>query len=222
MITVGVLCEGQTEENMVREFLGPELLQLGISLVPTILLTRTAAGGPTGRGGVSKWSKIEKDLRKRLNSSPHWAAVTTLLDYYGLPRDTPGMADRPATTARAKVEHVERRIAEHIGHPRFVPYLALHETEAWVFAAAEQLAYWTEDTALGQKVQGIAAALGGPEEVNESPETAPSKRLLKLCPAYNKTFHGPAAVTDLGLAELRAACPHFDSWIRKLLALTAM
>ncbi|MEU0086171.1 DUF4276 family protein [Streptomyces sp. NPDC006274] len=222
MITVGVLCEGQTEENMVNDFLGPELFQFGISLVPTILLTRTAAGGTTGRGGVSKWSKIEKDLRNRLNSSPHWAAVTTLLDYYGLPQDTPGMADRPATTARAKVEHVERRIAEHIGHPRFIPYLALHETEAWVFAAAEQLAYWTEDPALGQKVQGVADALGGPEQVNEKPETAPSKRLLKLYPEYIKTFHGPAAVTDLGLADLRASCPHFSTWIEKLTNLTTM
>ncbi|MFJ2416184.1 MULTISPECIES: DUF4276 family protein [Streptomyces] len=216
MITVGVLCEGQTEENMVREFLYPELLQLGIVLVPTILLTRTAAGGPAGRGGVSKWSKIEKDLQNRLRSSPHWAAVTTLIDYYGLPQDSPGMADRPSAAARQKAEHVEKRMAEHIGNPRFIPYLVLHETEAWVFAAAEQLAYWTDDPALAQKVRNMAAAAGGPEEVNEKPETAPSKRLLKLHPEYIKTFHGPAAVTDLGLAGLRAACPHFSAWIGKL------
>ncbi|GFH37253.1 DUF4276 family protein [Streptomyces pacificus] len=220
MITVGVLCEGQTEEIMVRDFLGPELVPHGISLVPTILLTRTAAGGPMGRGGVSKWSKIERDLRHRLNSTPHWAAVTTLIDYYGIPSDSPGVEDRPAVGARARVEHVERAMARRIGHPRFIPYLALHETEAWVFAAAEQLAYWVEDPAVAEKVQRIADELGGPEEVNERPDTAPSKRLLKLYPGYTKTLHGPAAVTDLGLAGLRAACPHFDAWIGRLIALT--
>ncbi|MDH6629355.1 hypothetical protein M2271_007191 [Streptomyces sp. LBL] len=99
MITVGVLCEGQTEETMVRDFLAPELFNAGIILVPTILLTGTTAGGASGRGGVSKWSKIEKDLRNRLSSTPHWAAVTMLLDYYGLPPDSPGMADRPNGSA---------------------------------------------------------------------------------------------------------------------------
>ncbi|MFE3599045.1 DUF4276 family protein [Streptomyces sp. NPDC059142] len=218
MITVGVLCEGQTEETMVREFLGPELEPEGIFLVPTILLTGSTAGGPSGRGGVSKWSKIEKDLRNRLSSTPHWAAVTTLLDYYGLPPDSPGMADRPTGSPRQRVEHVEQRIAERINHPRFVPYLVMHETEAWVFAAAEQLAEWYEDPALGGELQRQADAAGGPELVNNGPDTAPSKRLQRLLPGYNKRLDGPVAVTQLGLPALRAVSPHFDSWICELLA----
>ncbi|MFE4493119.1 DUF4276 family protein [Streptomyces niveus] len=218
MRTVGVLCEGQTEEIMVKEFLGPALYEMaGIWLEPTILLTRTAAGG-TGRGGVSKWSKIEKDLRHRLNST-HWAAVTTLLDYYGLPQDSPGMSDRPAGAPRQDVEHVEQRMAEHIGHPRFLPYLVLHETETWVFAAAEQLGEWLDDDALAGELKRQADAEGGPEAVNNGPDTAPSKRLLRLCPRYIKTQDGPVAVGDLGLSALRNACPHFDAWIGKLVAL---
>ncbi|MEV0094695.1 DUF4276 family protein [Streptomyces sp. NPDC050738] len=222
MITVGVLCEGQTEENMVRDFLAPELFGAGIILVPTILLTGARAGGPAGRGGVSKWAKIEKDLRLRLATTPHWAAVTTLLDYYGLPQDSPGMDDRPAGSARQRVEHVERRIAERIEHPRFLPYLVLHETETWVFAAAEQMGEWAEDAALAGELKRQADAAGGPEGVNDGADTAPSKRLLRAYPAYNKTQDGPVAVTDLGLVELRAACPHFDSWIGSLLALTGV
>ncbi|WP_405794722.1 DUF4276 family protein [Streptomyces sp. NBC_01506] len=219
MITVGVLCEGQTEETMIREFLGPELEPEGIFLVPTILLTSSTAGGPSGRGGVSKWSRIEKDLRNRLSSTPHWAAVTTLLDYYGLPSDSPGMADRPAGPPRQRVEHVERRIAERIDHPRFVPYLVMHETEAWVFAAAEHLAEWYEDDALGAELKRQTDEAGGPELVNETPDKAPSKRLRRLLPEYNKRLDGPVAVTELGLRALRAACPHFDAWISGLLAL---
>ncbi|WP_405912445.1 DUF4276 family protein [Streptomyces sp. NBC_00963] len=221
MITVGVLCEGQTEENMVEGFLKPELAEHGIHLVSTILHTKTAAGGGGGRGGVSKWSKIEKDLRNRLNSTPHWAAVTTFLDYYGLPQDSPGMADRPqgGASRRERVEHVERRMAEHIGHPRFLPYLVLHETETWVFAAAEQLGELLDDAGLAGELKRQADAEGGPEEVNNSPDTAPSKRLLRLFPGYSKLLDGPDAVTLLGMEGLRGACPHFDAWICRLIAL---
>ncbi|MFF9753376.1 DUF4276 family protein [Streptomyces sp. NPDC014344] len=219
MIMVGVLCEGQTEENMVKDFLGPELAELGICLVPTILMTRTPAGGPAGRGGVSKWAKIEKDLHKLL-AGTHWAAVTTLLDYYGLPQDSPGMQDRPTGSPVDKVTHVERRLAEAIGHPRFLPHVVLHETETWVFAAAEQLGDWVDEPALAHELKRQADQAGGPEYVNDKPETAPSKRILKLYPRYVKTQDGPVAVMDLGLTALRAACPHFDEWIMKLLDLT--
>jgi hypothetical protein len=219
MITVGVLCEGQTEENMVKEFLEPELLDAGICLVPTILETRKAAAGPSGKGGTSRWSKIEKDVRRLLKST-HWAAVTTLLDFYGLPADSPGMADRPAGPGRRSAEYVEQCLAAHIAHPRFIPHVVLHETETWVFAAAEQLGEWFGDQSLAGELKRQADKAGGPEEVNQGPDTAPSKRILRLCPAYNKTQDGPAAVADLGLPGLRAACPHFDAWIGNLLALT--
>lgn len=50
------------------------------------------------------------------------------------------MADRPMSLPpRQRVEHVEQRMAEYLNHPRIIPYLVLHETETWVFAAAEQL-----------------------------------------------------------------------------------
>lgn len=222
MTTVGVLCEGQTEENMVKEFLGPELSAYGVYLVPTLLETKTAAGGPSYRGGVSKWSKIEKDLRRLLGST-HWAAVTTLLDYYALPQGSPGMADRKMTNVpRLRAEHVERRIAEHIDHPRFIPYLVLHETETWVFAAAEQLGELLEERSLAGELKRQADEKGGPEGVNEGPDTAPSKRLLRLYPEYNKTQDGPEAVAYLGLDALRQACPHFNAWITRLLALAAV
>ncbi|MDF4251134.1 DUF4276 family protein [Streptomyces sp. WMMB303] len=218
MRQVAVLCEGQTEEIMVREFLAPELFERDLWLEPVILKTKTAAGG-TGRGGVSRWAKIEKDLRLQLKST-HWAAVTTLLDYYGLPQDSPGMnADIPNKPARERVELIELRIAERLENHRFIPHLVLHETEAWTFAAAEQLGDLLGEPKLARDLTRVADTEGGPEEVNNGPETAPSKRLLKMYPPYNKTFHGPSSVLDLGLPALRDACPHFDAWVGKLISL---
>ncbi len=59
-------------------------------------------------------------------------------------------------------------------------------------------------------------AAGGPELVNDSPQTAPSKRILDAYPAYRKTQDGPLAISGLGLDALRAACPHLDAWLWQL------
>jgi hypothetical protein len=110
------------------------------------------------------------------------------------------------------VEYVERALAAAIGDARFIPHLSLHETEAWVYAAAEQLAELLDVRGLAAKLRAEAAAAGGPELVNDSLATAPSKRLLTHYPAYDKPLDGPLAVCELGLGELREQCPHLDRW----------
>ena len=56
-------------------------------------------------------------------------------------------------------------------------------------------------------VDALRATLGSlaPEEVNDGPETAPSKRLLASVPGYRKTLHGVFACELAGLPALRAA-----------------
>ena len=34
--------------------------------------------------------------------------------------------------------------------------------------------------------------------------------------SYGKTFHGARIATAIGLAPLRASCPHFNAWMGKL------
>jgi hypothetical protein len=60
-----------------------------------------------------------------------------------------------------------------------------------------------------------------PEEINDSPETAPSKRLRTLVPGYQKPLLGVLAILEIGLAAIRAECPHFDGWLKTLEALVA-
>lgn len=68
-------------------------------------------------------------------------------------------------------------------------------------------------------MKAIRASVASPEEINEGPTTAPSKRLLGLFPGYQKTLYGPMAAAAQGLAPLRAACPHFNQWVSVLVAL---
>jgi len=52
---------------------------------------------------------------------------------------------------------------------------------------------------------------GNPELINDSPETAPSKRLAVT--PYRKTTHGPNIVKEIGLENIRNKCQGFDNWI---------
>jgi hypothetical protein len=98
-----------------------------------------------------------------------------------------------------------------------VPHLTLHEAETWVFAAAEQLGDLYGDPILTSRLRADVQQVGGPELVNDGPATAPSKRLLGYRPDYAKTIAGPAVIAELGIARLRAQCPHLDRWLTALM-----
>lgn len=217
MRQVHVLVEGTTEERVVLQVLQPELTRDGVWLTPVVLKTRRAAGRPHNRGGVSRWSKIEPDIRALLRN-PSVDLVTTMLDFYGLPADTPGQDNLPERDAYDRVAHLETGIADSINDERFLPFLVLHETEAWVLAAAEQLAYMLDAPKIASTLKAQVARCGGPELVDDGPDTAPSKRIAKAWPDYRKVIDGPDALELLGLADLRAACPHLDAWLTKLTA----
>lgn len=214
-----ILVEGQTEETFVRDILEPHLLPKGLSLTPTLIVTKRLKAGGNFKGGIIRYEQAKGDLRRLLQDS-NAVQVTTLFDFYGLPDDFPGMATRPVGTCYARVTHVERAFAADINHPRFLPFLALHEFEAFVFTDPARCASLFSDAPqLVTALQQHRASVNSPEEINEGPQTAPSKRILQAYPGYQKTLHGPLAVLEIGLPALRAACPHFNQWLTALEAL---
>jgi hypothetical protein len=208
-----LLVEGQTEETIIGDLIVPHFQALGWSVTTSILKTKRFAGEPANRGGVSRWAKVLTDLRLLLGN---FDVVTTVIDYYGCPSDTPGMADRPNGDPRLRVEHVEAAIRAAVDHPDFLPHLVLHETEAWVLAAVDQLGAVLADPAGAAALKKMVDEAGGAELVNDGPTTAPSKRLRAQWPTYQKTLDGPLALAELGLAELRQRCPHLDGWLRTM------
>ena len=55
-----------------------------------------------------------------------------------------------------------------------------------------------------------------PEDINDSPDTAPSKRIRKIVGSYDKVAEGLLIAADIGLQKLRNECPHFNAWITEL------
>jgi hypothetical protein len=211
-----ILVEGQTEERFVKDVLAPAFLNRELYFSPTILVTKRVKSGPNFKGGVTNFRKFQNDAQRLLNSAAG-ALVTTLLDYYGLPTDFPGMDSRPIGSPVARVTHVEQAILMKFGSPpNFLPFLALHEFEAWLFASPDELPRVMTENQKQPQFAAIRASVQTPEEINERPQFAPSKRIEALFPAYKKNLHGPAAAGRIGLDRIRAECPHFSAWLSKL------
>ncbi len=191
MTRVLVLVEGQTEETFVRDILEPILEEHDVFLTPTLATTKRVKAGPDFKGGIVSYGKFKNDLVRLLGDS-NAATVTTMIDYYGLPTDFPGMGSRPPGPGATRAAHVESVMKDEISDPRFRPYLQLHEFEALLFAdpAAVAQRFPASGGSLARLVN-VRQAVSTPEEINEQPETCPSSQISRVLPAYQKPLHGP-------------------------------
>lgn len=208
-----LLVEGQTEETFVRELLTPHYARIDLFITPIIVNT-----SPSYKGGISSYIKVKPQLT-RLCRQDRQAIVSTLFDLYALPTNFPGrsLATYPAHgTGEEKAIFLEVLLAQDINEPNFIPYLMVHEFEMLLFVMPEKFGDWTDSSETLTALKTIAQAHATPEQINDSPHTAPSKQILRLMPEYKKTFHGPLIATDIGLDALRQSCPHFNSWLNQL------
>lgn len=214
-----MLVEGQSEEIFVKHTLTPHLAQHGVYVQsPIVLWTKRLSGGGGFRGGVSNWNQIRRDLLPLTRDGDAW--VTTLLDFYGLPEDFPGLPEAlGAGNAQDKVIALQERFSAEINHQRFVPFLALHEFEAWLFSAPDAVEAHFGKAHLAEKLRSAVQEAGAPELINHGATTHPKARLKSLVGAYKETSDGPTLLEKIGIAAVRAACPHFDSWLQRLEAL---
>jgi hypothetical protein len=70
-------------------------------------------------------------------------------------------------------------------------------------------------------IEAILNEYGQPEEINDGPQTAPSKRLEMLHNGYRKVAMGKTISVAIGVQQIRSKCPHFNQWLNKLEKLTA-
>ena len=219
--------EGQTEETFVNEVLGPHLYNHGYSAVSARLLGNVRQR--QARGGIRGWQSVRKEIVNHFKQDPECLA-TTMVDYYGLPSNWPGRA-ASTTLAQpsAKAAMVEDAILQDINREmdvdfdpdRFVPYVMMHEFEAMLFSDCDQFARVIGRSHLFPRFQEIRDGFESPEAIDDSPVTAPSKRIAALVPRYPKPLMGALAVESIGLAAIRGACPHFRDWLERLERLAA-
>lgn len=217
MIRVHVICEGQTEETFVKGLLTAHFEALGIYLYPALL------GKPGHKGGNVKVDRLLTDIRNRLLGDPR-AYCTTFFDFYALPPDFPGKA---AAAVHRTVEEKAHAIGSglvavfqpQLGENairRFIPYVQMYEFEGLLFSDSTAFAKGIDKDHLAAEFQKIRDDFDSPEAINDSPLTAPSKRILELISDYEKPLYGTLGALEIGLATIRQECKLFNAWLSSL------
>lgn len=215
--------EGQTEEAFVSQVLAPHLWPY------TIWARATLLGDSRHRGGITSWIRARKEIVRHLKQDRD-CIVTTMVDFYGLPgkggKAWPNRKEAPKQHASAseRARFVENALMEDIraqmgagfDNCRFVPYLMMHEFEALMFSNCDKFSAAIGQSSVASLLQDIRDRFSDPEEINDSPNGAPSKRILGLFKGYRKRLMGLRGIQAIGLPTIRAECPHFCWWLSHL------
>lgn len=213
MKRVYIICEGQTEESFVNQLLLPYFIQ------QNILVQAPLIGKPGHKGGNVNLPRLLTDLGKILNADRS-AYCTTLFDYYGLASDFPGKAEADQQNDLVKKNEVihtalHKAVEDKLGAEvasRFIPYIQMYEFEALLFSDPELM----EDKLKAKGFVAIRESFDSPEHINNSPQTAPSKRILTLHSTYNKVLNGSILAQNITLDIIRKECLLFDAWLSKI------
>jgi hypothetical protein len=217
--------EGQTEEGFVNEVLRDHLVARGYHAVEARIVGNARLR--ERRGGIRAWSSVKMDIARHLKEDPGCVA-TTLVDYYGLPqgegRAWPGRARAATLPAPEKARCVEDAVLADLAATmgrrfaagRFIPFVVMHEFEALLFSDCAAFSRGIGRPDLETGFQDIRNQFSTPEEIDDSPVTAPSKRVEALVPGYEKPLLGALAILEIGLARIRGECPHFNAWLTRL------
>ncbi|MCY4579436.1 MAG: DUF4276 family protein [Chloroflexi bacterium] len=217
-----VHAEGPTEEAFVNEVLSQHLYHLGYTDVSARIIGKKRQRAR--RGGIVPWQIARQGILNHLTRD-QGLHVSTLVDYYALPHDWPGLNDAPsAPTISDKAQAIEDALLDDVSvamgtsfNPnRFVPFVMMHEFEAMLFSDCPTFATAIGQSDLSPSLQAIRDNFASPEEIDDSPDTAPSKRIEALHPAYQKPTMGLLAAQSIGLQAIRNECPHFAAWLHRL------
>lgn len=215
-VRLGISVEGQTEERFVKDLLAPHLASFEVYATPVIVTTSRSASGKKAKGGGINIGRVSGELDRLLRGYSD-GFVTSIYDFYGFEDKKKGET----------VEDLEARIASSLGAPdNLISYVQLHEFEGLLLSDEVTVADYFQATELNSLIRSAVNKAGSPEQVNDHPATAPSKRLEAWTRAHapaaqqyskaTKTLHGPQLAARLGLPVIRTACPRFNSWLTQL------
>ena len=191
MTDVYIICEGPTEVRFIKNVLAPSFGNRSLFLYPVTI------GSQRKRGGNVTFDRLYMNVRRQLYNNRQ-SYCSTLVDYYGLDSKFPGVEmastmSNLSAKANAVAEGLVAALSGTIEQDpllRFIPYIQMHEFEALMFSDPADFADALGQPDLRNDFVEIRQKFETPEHIDNSPFTAPSKRILALYPGIRKTFNG--------------------------------
>lgn len=203
MIRLAIVVEGKTEEGFVNRVLAEHLRARGVESYPIL---------PNRQGGNISVDRLAPEIAKLLRS---FDRVTSLVDFYGF-------QDKGSATPQDLEQRINQAVGSRIrqswDESRVFAYVQKHEFEALLFSNTACFAAVLDDIPANapEALRAIRRQFATPEDINDSPATAPSKRIAQLIPRYDKPVHGPDLATEMGLDIIRQECVRFNEWLTRL------
>ncbi len=216
-IEIITIVEGKTEEIFINALLSPYLSK------KNIFMCATQISKPGQKGGDVRFKRMKNDIEIHLKQSSD-TYITTFIDYYGV-KEWPGLELLPQQATSEQIskivngatkEEVIKLFPNQNAKHRFIPYMAIHEFESLLFSDSIKL---SKELGINEReVNDILKEFGSPESINNSPQTAPSKRLDAWSKKgkFPKTTTGITIAIDIGIESMRVKCPLFDTWLKEL------
>lgn len=187
----------------------------------------TRKRGIKHRGGIRNYSLPKHHINTwmKQDKNPD-ARFTTMFDLYRLPEDFPGYDEASSVSdPYERVGVLENALSRDVSDHRFIPYIQLHEFEALLFASPRMLEmqFHHRIDEVNRLVE-TASDFDSPELIDDGRDTAPSKRIAREIPEYErrKVSAGPIVAEKIGLSTLRSECRHFGEWIDRLESLESI
>ena len=194
MVRIGISVEGTTEERFVKVVIAPYFETKGIYVYPISI------------SGNVNVDRIRNELKSISNSFDY---VTTFYDYYGF------RGKKIDETKESLEEEIKNTVHESV-RKKLIPYVQMYEFEGLLFSSPESMARVLNKESVKNWAQRILLEFNNnPEKINDSNQTAPSKRLLGKT-GYRKIVHGPDIAKDIGLMKIREMCFGFNTWLKLL------
>lgn len=212
MIRLSIVVEGHTEREFVNNVLAADLQDRGIESRP-ILLGHEGGGR---MGGDVRVPRLGGEMARSLDNHDF---VTSLVDFYGF--GNKGSNETVEELEDRISNEVRRNARQPYDHQRVFPYVQQYEFEALLFSDVSAFAAVLPRVSQGSvaTLRGIRSQYTTPEDINDDPDTAPSKQIERVIRGYNKRRDGYLVAEEIGLDRIRAECPRFNRWVKGLEAL---
>lgn len=218
-----VIVEGQTEVQFFNRILRPYLMQRGlhydIKAIPIKL-----GGGEGGFVNIQHFKNTIKPLLFKENS-----IISTMIDHYGINSEQklPNYENCiKQLAAEDRIRCMEDALFAEVKSIRndcshFIPNILRHEMETLFFADVEN-GFALEDEHIQKEVAAICAKYPNIEDINNSPKTAPSKRLIEIYEKYGKKYKKITSGVDIiaintGIEKMLEKSPRFKNWVENLI-----
>ena len=115
-------------------------------------------------------------------------------------------------------KYIGGSVEADINMPNLFFNITIHEFEGLLFSNVTSFDKITDSKSIIQ-LQEIRDKFDTPEYINNSSDTAPSKRIGKIIEGYAKVRDGTIVAENIGIACMAEKCEHFGSWITKIVSM---